>query len=68
MPHKIFFSLDWNITHSPKHWSTEKTTIEYVNEMIVPYYKYIVKEWELLEKNKASVVIIDNFKGQGLKL
>ena len=59
-PH-FSFSLDWDITHSPKHWSTEETTIQYVNNIIVPF---VEKTRELLGDDKATVIIMDNFKGQ----
>ena len=36
---KFSFPPDWNITHSPKHWSTEQTMIEYIHEIIIPYVK-----------------------------
>jgi len=31
------FPLDWDITHSPKHWSTEQIMIQYVDKIIVPF-------------------------------
>ena len=38
-PHYQFLP-DWDITHSPKHWSNEDTMIQYVkNIIIVPYIK-----------------------------
>ena len=36
---KFTFPCDWNITHSPNHWSTEATMIEYLEEIIIPYVK-----------------------------
>lgn len=53
------FPPDWHITHSPKHWSTESTMIEYVREIIIPYVESIR---DLL--GDANQVIIDNFKAQ----
>ena len=55
------FPSDWHITHSPRHWSTEKTMIEYIKEIIVPY---VNSQQELLGEDKSALVIIDNFKGQ----
>ena len=26
------FPLEWHITHSPKHWSTEETMLQYIAE------------------------------------
>ena len=34
---KFSFPLDWHITHSPNHWSTECTMLDYINHVIVPY-------------------------------
>ena len=51
----------WNITHSPKHSSTEETMLQYVHLIIVPF---IEQMREFLEEDKPAVVITDNFKGQ----
>ena len=59
-PH-FSFPLHWDITHSPKHWSTEETMIQYVNNIIVPF---VEKTRESLDEDKAAVIIMDNFKGQ----
>lgn len=56
------FPLDWNVTHSPKHWSTEDTMIEYISEIIVPFVESVRSR--LNEESAAAVVIMDNFKGQ----
>ncbi len=57
------FPLDWNVTQSPKHWSTERTMIDYIKEIIVPY---VDSTRDLLgfEPSQSALVIIDNFKGQ----
>ena len=31
------FPPDWDITHSPTHWSKEETMIQYVENIIIPY-------------------------------
>ena len=31
------FPLDWSVTHSKKHWSTESTMLEYINDIVYPY-------------------------------
>ena len=36
---KFKFPLDWDIAQSPKHWSTEKTMIKYIENIIIPYVK-----------------------------
>ena len=59
-PHYQFPS-GWGITHSPKHWSTEKTMLQYIENVIAPYVESIRC---LLGDRKPALVIIDNFKGQ----
>ena len=55
------FPPDWHITHSPNHWSTEITMIDYINEIIIPY---VERQREFFGEEKAALVIMDNFKGQ----
>ena len=55
------FPAGWNITHSPRHWSTEDTMLEYIEHIIVPY---VETTRDLLNDDKAALVIMDNFKGQ----
>lgn len=56
------FPLDWHVTHSPKHWSTEQTMLEYITEIIVPYVE-MTRE-SLGDPEQAALVTMDNFKGQ----
>lgn len=56
------FPPGWDITQSPKHWSTENTMLEYINNIIVPYVKKIRQELD--DEETPAVVIMDNFKGQ----
>ena len=55
------FPLDWDITHSPKHWSNEKTMLQYVKKVIIPYVESIR---ESFDSDTPALVIMDNFKGQ----
>ena len=55
------FPPQWDITHSPKHWSTEETMLQYVRLIIVPFVEQIR---DFLGEEKSAVVIMDNFKGQ----
>ena len=34
---KVTFPEKWNVTHSDNHWSTEKTMLEYLDCVIIPY-------------------------------
>ena len=55
------FPLEWDITHSPKHWSNEATMIQYIENIIIPY---INSTWEAFEDVTPALIIMDNFKGQ----
>ncbi len=57
------FPNDWDIciTHSPKHWSTEKIKLQYIDNIVNPYVKAVR---ERLNCSSAALVIIDNFKAQ----
>ena len=59
-PHYQFPSK-WEITHSPKHWSTEKTMLQYIENVIAPFVESILC---LLGDRKPALIVIDNFKGQ----
>ena len=54
------FPVDWNVTHSPRHWSNESTMLEYIDSIIIPY----VESQRKILGDKPAVVIMDNFKGQ----
>ena len=59
---KFCFPSEWNVTHSPKHWSTEETMLEYVEKIILPYVDHVRQE--LNNEDQAALVIINNFRGQ----
>jgi len=48
--------MNWNITHSAKHWSTEQTMIQFV------HIAFVEKTSESLGEDKTAVVIMDNFR------
>ena len=50
------FPSHWDITHSPKHWSTEETMLRYVQLIIVPFVEQMR---EFLEEDKPAVVIME---------
>ena len=35
------FPSGWDITHSPKHWSTEETMLQYISNIIAPYVENV---------------------------
>ena len=55
------FPSDWDITHSPKHWANEKTTVQYIKNIIVPY---VAARCASFGEDTQALVIMDNFKGQ----
>ena len=57
------FPSDWHVTHSPKHWSTEDTMVEYIEEIIVPYVDS-TRDHLGVDSSQAALVILDSFKGQ----
>ena len=48
------------MTHSPKHWSTEETMVQYIEKIVVPY----VECQRDIVGDKSALVIMNNFKGQ----
>lgn len=56
------FPPDWNVTHSPRHWSTENTMLEYISDIIIPFVESVRSTYR--ERNTPAVIIMDNFKGQ----
>ena len=57
------FPSDWNITHSPNHWSNEDTMKDYIAKIFVPYITKKKEELKLPCDHRA-LVIYDKFKGQ----
>ena len=58
---RFTFPSGWHITHSPNHWSTEATMLQYLEHIILPYVENVR---ETVGSDEAALVIIDNFKGQ----
>lgn len=56
---KFKFPPGWHITHSPNHWSTEETMVQYLEHIILPYVARMRESEE-----EPALVIMDNFKGQ----
>ena len=49
----------WHVTHSKNHWSTEKTMVKYIDNVII---LYISANRE--SNDQSALVTMDNFKGQ----
>ena len=58
---KFQFPNDWDITHTPKHWSNEETMQRYIEKVIIPYVQRVRDD---IGSDKTALVIMDNFKGQ----
>ena len=62
--HPVFnFPPDWDITHSPNHWSNESTVVDYINQIILPYVNCTREHLQLAPEHPA-LAIFDAFKGQ----
>lgn len=62
MCHPAFtFPREWDITHSPSHWSTEQTMLRYVRRVLVPFIDKI--RFYQLDRpvHQRALVIMDLF-------
>ena len=57
------FPSDWQITHTENHWSNEKTMLQYIRGVIVPFV-HRKREDLSLDDDHAALAIFDHFKGQ----
>ena len=53
------FPSAWNVTKSENHWSNERTMIEYINQIILPYINDRRSELKLSNEQPA-LLIFDN--------
>ena len=56
------FPPGWHVTHSPNHWSTETTMLQYIEHIIEPYVRSVRDTF--YTATTPGVIIMDNFKGQ----
>ena len=59
----VVFPDSWDITHTENHWSNEKTVIQYVDKILLPYIKKTKSEMKL-KQDQCALLIFDKFKGQ----
>ena len=59
----ISFPDGFDVTHSKNHWSNETLTIQYLDNIIIPYFEVIREEPGLPEDQKC-LLIYDVFKAQ----
>ena len=59
----VKFPDGWHVTYTENHWANEHTTVDYINQILLPYVKR--KRIELtLDANYPALVIFDRFKAQ----
>ena len=54
------FPEGWHVTHTPNHWSNEATTLEFINEVLDPYF-IAQREALDLEPDHRALVLLDVF-------
>ena len=47
----------FHITHSENHWSTHETMIEYIDNIIIPYYKQQLAIHNLSDKSQIILIL-----------
>ena len=57
------FPDNWHIMCTPNHWSNEKTMIEYIKKVIIPYVQQKRNELKL-SPEQAALALFDVFRGQ----
>ena len=57
------FPLDWHITHTPTHWSTEETMKMYLHKILFPYIDSVRGDNQL-DDDHPALAIFKNFPGQ----
>ena len=59
---KISFPAAWNVTHSESHWSTEQTMLEYIDQVLAPYYVSQTRQELELADDHCALAIFDVFQ------
>ncbi len=57
------FPADWDVTHTPNHWSNEGTMIQYIDNVIALFVSS-VRDNLGKDHDQAALGIFDNFTGQ----
>jgi len=61
---KVQFPTGWHITCTENHWAIEVTTLQYIDEILLPYLNRTRKELLKLSSCHSCVVIFNRFKAQ----
>ena len=59
----VSYPKSWHITYTENHWANEKTTIDHINNILLPYIDETRRKLSL-PCNQSALVIFDRFKGQ----
>jgi hypothetical protein len=59
----VSYPSNWHITYTNNHWANEKTTIDHINNVLLPYINEVRRKLSL-SSNHTALVIFDRFKGQ----
>jgi len=59
----VSFPAGWNVTFTENHWANEITTLQYIDEILLPYVKQKRRDLKLSD-NQSCLVIFDRFKAQ----
>ena len=54
---KFPFPAEWNINHSPNHWSNTETMLTYAEEVLIPHVKQTRERLDLSPSQPACVVL-----------
>ncbi|XP_011408602.1 PREDICTED: uncharacterized protein LOC105315598 [Amphimedon queenslandica] len=63
LPKGVSFPNNWHLTYTSNHWSNEKTTVEYLNSIILPYVRNTRSQFSL-DATHPALVLFDVFRGQ----
>uniref|UniRef100_A0A1X7SZG6 DDE-1 domain-containing protein n=1 Tax=Amphimedon queenslandica TaxID=400682 RepID=A0A1X7SZG6_AMPQE len=59
----VSYPSNWHITYTENHWANEKTTIDYIHKILLPYISN-VRQSLSLSSNHTALVMFHGFKGQ----
>lgn len=54
---------DWHLTCNPSHWATEKTTLAWIDKILLPWREKTVEQLEC-DTHQWGLLVIDRFRGQ----
>ena len=61
----VSYPNTWHITFTENHWANERTTIDHINKILLPYIQ-ATRQKLSLPLNHTALVIFDRFKGHNV--